>query len=138
VHVRLPRLVDDDCRRYNSSTGNNDMPANVPHIRIETGVRQGDEISVYYDPMISKLVVWDKDRNSALRRLRLALGQYQVVGPSTNIEFLKSLSSHEEFDRGNVHTGFIEDHYDELFPCVQVPDASFVLQAAMAMILRES
>ena len=57
-------------------------------MRIDTGVRSGDEISVYYDPMIAKLIVWDEDRPSALRRLRHALAEYEIAGLTTNIGFL--------------------------------------------------
>ena len=53
-------------------------PTPSSHVRIDTGVRQGDEISIYYDPMIAKLVVWDNDRNAALQRLRVALDDYKV------------------------------------------------------------
>lgn len=105
-------------------------------LRVETGVRQGDEVSVYYDPMIAKLVVWAEDRTAALRRLRKALGEYQVVGPSTNIEFLKALASHPEFIEGHVETGFIKKHYDELFPILGVESTS-VVQAAMAIMMQE-
>jgi len=80
-------------------------------VRIETGVRQGDEVSVHYDPMISKLVVWGTDRTEALRILRKALGEYEIVGPQTNIEFLKSLVSHHAFISGEVDTGFIKVCY---------------------------
>jgi acetyl/propionyl-CoA carboxylase alpha subunit len=54
-------------------------PTPSSHVRIDTGVRQGDEISIYYDPMIAKLVVWDSDRNAALQRLRVALDDYKVT-----------------------------------------------------------
>ena len=92
-------------------------------IRVETGVRQGDQVSVFYDPMIAKLVVHGEDRTAALRILRKALQEYQVgsretdgtdngflqvVGPSTNIEFLKALASHPGFIAGDVETGFIK------------------------------
>jgi 3-methylcrotonyl-CoA carboxylase alpha subunit len=77
-------------------------------VRIETGVHQGDLVSVHYDPMISKLVVWGKNRTEALRIFRKALGDFQVVGPHTNIEFLKVLSSHKSFIDGDVDTGFIQ------------------------------
>ena len=83
-------------------------PEATPNVRIETGVRQGDEVSVHYDPMISKLVVWGENRTEALRVLRKALGEYEVVGPNTNIEFLKSLASHPAFISGEVDTGFIK------------------------------
>jgi len=76
-------------------------------MRIETGVVQGDEVSVYYDPMIAKLVVWDHDRDSAIKSLVYALDQYKVVGPNTNTQFLKSLLNHPGFIAGDVETGFI-------------------------------
>lgn len=83
-------------------------PAQSDSVRIETGVRQGDAVSVYYDPMISKLVVRGKDRNEALRVLRKALAEFEVVGLNTNIEFLKLLASHPSFIDGDVETGFIQ------------------------------
>ncbi|KAJ8312466.1 hypothetical protein KUTeg_009839 [Tegillarca granosa] len=66
--------------------------------RIETGVRQGDEVSVHYDPMIAKLVVWSQDRTSALRRVRKALSEYHVLGLGTNIQFLQDLAGHPSFE----------------------------------------
>ncbi len=83
-------------------------PTPSDSVRIETGVRQGDTVSVYYDPMISKLVVRGKDRNEALRVLRKALAEFEVVGLNTNIEFLKLLASHQSFIDGDVETGFIQ------------------------------
>lgn len=64
-------------------------------------------MSSYYDPMISKLIVHGKDRAEALSLLERALGQYEIVGPSTNIEFLKSVCRHEVFNEGGVETNFI-------------------------------
>ena len=69
-------------------------------VRIETGVRQGDEVSVHYDPMIAKLVVWGKDRDSALLKLRSCLSEYNIDGLSTNVDFLMDLSGHPEFVKG--------------------------------------
>ncbi|KNZ63837.1 uncharacterized protein VP01_1095g4 [Puccinia sorghi] len=92
-------------------------PKESESVRVETGAESGDEISVHYDPMIAKLVVHSpKDRTSALTLLHQKLEEYQVVGPSTNIEFLKSLSSHPAFVAGEVETGFIEKHNEQLFP----------------------
>ena len=85
-------------------------------VRIETGVRQGDQVSVHYDPMIAKLVVWGQDRDSALRKLRSCLAEYNIQGLSTNVNFLMDLASHPEFVAGNVDTEFIPRHYDSLFP----------------------
>jgi len=91
-------------------------PEDEEFIRVETGIRQGDEVSVHYDPMIAKLVVWGEDRNTALTRLISALQRYQIVGLNTNISFLLSLAKHPEFQLGNVHTEFIPQHNDSLFP----------------------
>ena len=74
------------------------------------------QVSVHYDPMIAKLVVWGQDRDSALRKLRACLAEYNIQGLSTNVNFLMDLSSHPEFVAGNVDTEFIPRHYDSLFP----------------------
>lgn len=84
--------------------------------RVECGVRRGDAVSVFYDPMLAKVVVWAEDRASALNRLAHALDDFHVVGVHTNVAFLKSLARHPEFRRGNVHTGFIEQHRAALLP----------------------
>ena len=90
-------------------------PAESRHVRVDSGVRQGDEISVYYDPMLAKLVVWDEDRERALRRLIMALAQYRIGGITTNIDFLSVLANSGAFRRAEVDTGFIERHRRELF-----------------------
>lgn len=76
-------------------------------IRLEQGIEQGSNVEVYYDPMISKIVAHGRDRTEALRVLRKALEEYQVVGVSTNVEFLHALASHRAFIDGEVETGFI-------------------------------
>jgi 3-methylcrotonyl-CoA carboxylase alpha subunit len=78
------------------------------NVRVETGVRQGDEVSVYYDPMISKLVVWGPQRQEALNQLVNSLEDFEITGPNTNIEFLKRLAVHPQFVAGHVDTGFIK------------------------------
>ncbi|KAL7645496.1 UNVERIFIED_CONTAM: hypothetical protein RMT77_003882 [Armadillidium vulgare] len=112
------------------------VPTLQPHIRIETGVREADEVSVHYDPMIAKLVVWGKDRQTALTRLVAALNEFNVVGLSTNVEFLKALSRHPKFEEGDVHTDFIPQHYEDLFPPKETPSSDYC-KAALAIILRE-
>jgi len=91
-------------------------PAETSNVRIDTSIRQGDAVSVFYDPMIAKLVVWGPDRPSALSLLHDKLSEYHVVGLTTNIPFLKVLATHPEFQSANVHTDFIEEHKDALFP----------------------
>ncbi|KAI9089861.1 carbamoyl-phosphate synthase L chain, ATP binding domain-containing protein [Phlyctochytrium arcticum] len=91
-------------------------PETSDRVRVETGVRQGDEVSVYYDPMISKLVVRGKDRDEALRRLCSALEEFHVAGLHTNISFLTALATHPSFIAGDVETGFIPKFEKELLP----------------------
>jgi len=81
-------------------------------VRVETGVRESDQVSVYYDPMISKLVVKGQDRSEALRIMEKALGEFQVVGVETNIEFLGRIIRHPAFIEGGVETGFIKVKQD--------------------------
>ena len=96
-------------------------PAASRNVRVDTGVRQGDSVSIYYDPMISKLITWGKDRPEALRHMQRALEEYEVVGLSTNLNFLKSAVRHPAFDKGGVDTSFLEVHLDEVLPPVAVP-----------------
>lgn len=111
-------------------------PAEGPHVRVDTGVRAGDEISVYYDPMIAKLIAWDEDRTAALRRLRRALQDYEVAGVSTNVAFLTSIAAHAAFENAQIDTGFIERHRSDLAMAAQpVPDEGLAL-AAIAIVLR--
>jgi 3-methylcrotonyl-CoA carboxylase alpha subunit len=79
-------------------------------VRVETGVKQGDDVTPFYDPMIAKLVVWGSDRNEALMSFRRRLSEYKVVGLPTNVSFLDRLAAHPSFIAGDVHTGFIDQH----------------------------
>jgi 3-methylcrotonyl-CoA carboxylase alpha subunit len=91
-------------------------PAEGSHVRVDSGVRQGDEIGIHYDPMIAKLVVWGRDRDNALRHLQEALSAYEVVGVTTNLEFLGAVAAHPAFAEGEVDTGFIDKHREQLMP----------------------
>lgn len=83
-------------------------------VRVEYGIQQGDEISIYYDPMLAKLVAWGENRIQAIERLRHALNQFHVIGLKTNIAFLKHCLSHQAFTQGDVHTAFIDTHLQQL------------------------
>lgn len=112
-------------------------PAASDTVRIDAGFGQGDVVSSHYDPMIAKLIVKGPDRKSALMKLRAALEQYEVVGMSTNIEFLKKLATHPAFIDGEVETGFIEKHRPELFRQVETPSELFA-QAALSVVLGQN
>jgi len=113
-------------------------PAESDHVRVDTGVEQGDEISPHYDPMIAKLIVWDRDRPRALARMRAALAQYRVVGVSNNVEFLQRLVTAPAFANADLDTALIEREHAVLFPAAQpVPQAVWAL-AALAELQREA
>lgn len=110
-------------------------PAENTHVRIDTGVHQGDEVSMHYDPMIAKLVVWDRDRSAAIRRLRQALEEYQVVGVTTNTVFLGSIAAHPAFAAGQIDTGFIERHRAALIPDVASASDRILAIASLEVML---
>jgi 3-methylcrotonyl-CoA carboxylase alpha subunit len=110
------------------------MPAGV---RIDSGVREGDAISPFYDPMIAKLIVWGADRKQALARMAQALSQYQIVGLASNIAFLKRLVEGQAFSTADLDTGLIERNHDTLFPAAQAAPASALALAAAALVTHE-
>jgi len=111
-------------------------PPESAHVRVDTGVEQGDEITPYYDPMIAKLIVWDQSREQALQRMSGALAQYQVVGVANNVEFLSRLVRCDSFASADLDTSLIEREKDALWPQRQV-SVEALLIAALAQILRE-
>ena len=107
--------------------------------RVDSGVREGDAVSVHYDAMIAKLVTHGPDRATAQSRLARALEQTRIAGLVTNQPFLARLVRHPAFARGDVHTGFIEEHADALLPAPPpVDDTTFALAAAAVIRQRES
>jgi len=115
LHVRLPAASDD--------------------IRIDTGFIEGDTVSSHYDPMIAKLIVRGESREDAVRKLAVALEEYEVAGPITNIDFLKRCCESRDFAEGRVETGYIPKHHDELFPKLQ-PTPEVLVQAALSSFLQ--
>ncbi len=111
------------------------MPRESAHIRIDTGVREGDTITPYYDPMIAKLIVWDRDRASALRRLRGALADCEIVGCVTNLPFLAAVAAHPAFVAGEIDTGFIERHACDLVPEPRPASNEEVIIAVLDLLL---
>jgi len=85
-------------------------------VRVDTGVLEGDEVSVYYDPMIAKLIVWDESREAAINRLVSALEDYRIGGMTTNVSHLRQLANSQAFRDAQLDTGFIEK-YAEQFVC---------------------
>jgi 3-methylcrotonyl-CoA carboxylase alpha subunit len=112
-------------------------PVESLHVRVDTGVEQGDEITPYYDPMIAKLIVWDQTRDLALARMLQALAQYRIVGVANNVEFLSRLVACPAFASADLDTGLIERERAFLFPPEgDAPDQAYLV-AALATLLRE-
>ena len=107
------------------------MPAACAQVRIDTGVREGDAISRYYDPLLAKLITWGEDRPAALRRLKAALAAFRVVGVTTNVAFLQRVIAHEAFASGRIDTGLIARHHAALLPPPSAPSARVLAVAAL-------
>ena len=119
-HLRSPQAVE-----FEVGTG----PAPV---RVDSGVREGDTISPYYDPMIAKLIVWGETREVALARMSAALGEFEVVGVTTNIGFLGRIVKSRAFATGDLDTGLIERNREELFPAAGTTKDEILAVAAFA------
>jgi 3-methylcrotonyl-CoA carboxylase alpha subunit len=89
------------------------LPHPSEHVRIDSGVVEGDTVTIFYDPMIAKLIAWGANRDAALLRMREALAECGVVGPKSNIEFLERLVRHPAVVEGRIDTGYLDRHLDE-------------------------
>ena len=106
--------------------------------RVDTGVRQGDTVTPFYDPMIAKVIAWGEDRAAAVGRLCRALAETAVLGVGTNLEFLARVAAHPEFGSGAVDTGFIERHRAALVPPRRpAPDTVLAAAALSRLLARE-
>jgi len=103
-------------------------------VRIDSGVRQGDAISPFYDPMIAKLIVWGADRAQALARMAQALSEFHIVGLATNIAFLKRLVEGQAFATADLDTGLIERNHAALFPPAGPAPAGVLALAAASLL----
>lgn len=126
-HARTPQAV-------NFELGGVTQPA---AFRIDSGVREGDTISPFYDPMIAKMIVWGKDRSEALARMDQALSQYQIVGLHSNIAFLSRLIQSQAFSTADLDTGLIERNQAALFPAAAPACLQALSFAAVALIQSE-
>jgi 3-methylcrotonyl-CoA carboxylase alpha subunit len=132
--------AEDPARDFLPATGrlaHFRVPAGTDHVRVDSGVRSGDEISIHYDPMVAKLVVWDRNRELARQRLVRALGDVELVGFANNIEFLQALARDPAFAAAEVDTGFIERHRERLFAPLAPAGEPIVAAAALWVLLAE-
>ena len=137
-----------ECRIYAEDPANNFFPSpgkisrlrtpSGPGVRDDTGIYEGWTVPVFYDPLLSKLVTWGKDRAEAIARMQRALGEYQVTGIKTNLSFFQSILSNERFQKGELNTGFIDKYYtpEGSIPCANLRDVATFAAALHAILER--
>ena len=115
-----------------------ELPPPSAHVRIDSGVVEGDTVTIFYDPMIAKLIVWDEDRPRALARLREALAQCAIDGPKSNIAFLETLVRHPAIVEGRIDTGYLDHHLDEFIGGDDTDPGLLAAAATAALMQQES
>ncbi|TDH66194.1 uncharacterized protein CCR75_006193 [Bremia lactucae] len=115
-------------------------PTNVPGVRVDSGVVEGSDISMFYDPMISKLITYGKDRAECLERMKTALDNYVIRGPGNNVSFLQDVYRHPRFVSGKFTTKFIDEEYPDGFVGVKltVPETKTLCIVGALMHLKKA
>jgi len=114
-----------ECRIYAEDAENNFMPdtgrilyLNEPkgeNIRYDSGIKQGDEVSIFYDPILAKLIVWEENRDKAIEKMLYALKEHVLLGLKTSTNFMYNVLSHIDFKSGKTYTNFIDSNAKDLF-----------------------
>lgn len=107
-------------------------PVENDNVRVDTGIEEGSEVSMFYDPMIAKLITYGADRNEALAHMAEALDEYYIRGVSHNISFLNAIIAHPRFIEGSITTNFIAEEYPDGFHAADVPQEDPALAIAVA------
>ena len=107
-------------------------PAPDTNFRLDTGVEEADDVSIYYDPMVAKLIVWGQNRGEALRHMRRVIKGTAIAGVRTNLEFLYNIFNHEAFTVADFDTGFIEKHSDALTERLKAVPAQILVLASLS------
>ncbi|MGN6790617.1 MAG: biotin/lipoyl-containing protein, partial [Rhodanobacteraceae bacterium] len=113
------------------------LPKASTHVRLDGGVVEDDTVTIFYDPMIAKLIVWDVDRPSALQRMREALATTEITGPKSNVAFLERLVRHPAIIEHRIDTGYLDRHLDEFVSGDAEPDWQALFAAAVAALLHD-
>jgi 3-methylcrotonyl-CoA carboxylase alpha subunit len=113
------------------------LPAATLDLRIETGMREGDEIPIYYDALLAKLIAWGTDREDARRGLEAALAATEIAGVANNRDFLLRLVRHRDFAAGAIDTGFIARHRPALTIPLSAAPLAAVAAASLALLNQE-
>ncbi len=130
--------AEDPFRNFMPSTGRlvrYQEPPAVEFLRVDSGVVEGGEVSVYYDPMIAKLIAAGDDRQQATERLSDALDQYYIRGVSHNISFLNAVVAHPRFKSGQLSTNFIDQEFGDGFSANDLPEGTPALFIVAASVI---
>lgn len=139
IEVRI--YAEDPQQQFLPATGKViylETPKENQHIRIDSGVVAGDTVSMYYDPMIAKLIAWGDDRETALRYLQQALQEYHLVGIKNNVAYLQNIITHNEFIRGNTSTHFIDQYHAELSLSLIARNTGFAIASLYCLLKQKS
>ena len=112
---RLVRYAPPRADKHQAPFGDVAVAKDAVRVRVDDGVREGGEVSMFYDPMIAKLVTWAPTREAAIDAQVAALDGFRIEGPGTNLDFVSALMQHPRFRAGNITTGFIAEEYPEGF-----------------------
>ncbi|GAA0714903.1 acetyl/propionyl/methylcrotonyl-CoA carboxylase subunit alpha [Dokdonella soli] len=138
--IELRLYAEDPDQGFLPGSGRLDklrLPAASEHVRIDAGAVEGDTVTIFYDPMIAKLIVWDSTREAALVRMREALAACDIVGPKSNVEFLERLVRHPAIVEGRIDTGYLDRHLDEFVGVADSDEPAALFAAATAWLLHE-
>jgi propionyl-CoA carboxylase alpha chain len=133
--------AEDPARGFLPSSGRINLyiePSENENVRVDTGVYEGGEVSMFYDAMIAKLCSYGKDRKEAIEHMRQALGSFAIGGVSHNISFLETIMKNERFVSGNISTAFIKEEFPKGFSGSEIDSESeeVLIGAAMQIFLK--
>jgi acetyl-CoA carboxylase, biotin carboxylase subunit len=130
------RIYAEDPKRWFPSSGviRNLQEPMGPGVRLDSGVYQGWEVSIHYDPLLSKLITLGSDREQAIARMKRALQEYRIAGIKTNLPFLANILSDPDFLAGRIHTGFLEELQEKAGKAKALPEMIFHSHAVAAAL----
>jgi acetyl/propionyl-CoA carboxylase alpha subunit len=136
-HALETRLYAEDPDRDDLPSPGRVLHLSVPEgpgVRFDSGIAAGSEVTVFYDPLLAKLVTWGRDRSESIERMASALARTAVLGVVTNLARLRDIVAHPAFVAGDLHTGFLDEHLRaERAPVDPPPLAIAAAQAALRL-----
>ncbi len=129
--------AEDPAAGFLPSTGTARWLEFPPGVRVDTGIREGDSVSVHYDPLVAKLTAFGADRGEARARLRAAIGATAIAGFETNLDFLARLLASQRFTEGAIDSAYLDRRLDQVLPPAQEPPAETLLAAAVVVLIEQ-